>query len=158
MGEELPVDKLTVRGDDKVMSTPFDAFQHAQTPPALTDPSNAFSDVTGPVANQRGQSIVNWLPMKVFDYMGCRRPIVAVTPEGTTLESIIESQQLGLVGNAENETRFEEQFRQLWTSWERGEKRWLPSNRELPREYTRPHQANQLARVLDSVTGSSSTG
>ena len=97
------------------------------------------------------------LSTKVFDYMGCRRPIITVTPGGT-LASIIESQKLGLVANSENESQFEKRFLELWSSWKRGDKRWLRSSRQLPQQYTRPYQAKQLARVLDSVACPPRTG
>ncbi len=91
------------------------------------------------------------LTSKIFDYMGCRRPILALTQPGGSLASIMETQQLGMVVGPAEEDRLEAWIRDQWSLWEKGSRSWRGVKGNDLQEYTRPFQAGQLAEILDSL-------
>jgi hypothetical protein len=87
------------------------------------------------------------LTQKVFEYLGARRPILAIVPKGASRHLLSQTGGAWLVDPGDQE-RIAEVLRQ-----------WLygaeppPQNSDALASLTRSGQARQLAEVLDRVAG-----
>ena len=86
---------------------------------------------------------------KVFEYLGARRPILAIGVPGGVVESLLRETQSGLLAtDAPAAAGF---ILRHWTRKHEDGTTRLPERNGLLEPYTRRHQASILARVLDHV-------
>ena len=95
-----------------------------------------------------GEGYVN---TKIFDYMGCRRPIIASGFKGSTLDSIITNAGIGFVVDPHDEEGMKLAILHYWRCWKNGELGWSQASAQVLEPYTRPYQAGQLAVILDRL-------
>lgn len=88
---------------------------------------------------------------KVFDYMGCSRPVIAIGTKGSSLDRIITGTGIGFVVGRHDEESMKRVLRSYWHRWISGDLAWVQASAQELRPYTRPYQAAQLAAIFDAV-------
>lgn len=92
------------------------------------------------------------IAMKIFDYIGCGRPVIAISPLSGTFEKIVVNTGIGAVVDHDDERGMQQMLRRYWQQWKLGNTTPMrPSKSEIAL-YTRPFQAAQLAGVFELVT------
>lgn len=87
---------------------------------------------------------------KLFEYLGAKRPILAlVPPEGAAAE-LIRSTQTGFVVDATNTSAIVDQLSALYSNWRRGEIHFTPNEQKVD-AYDRRSLTRSLAGVFDDV-------
>jgi glycosyltransferase involved in cell wall biosynthesis len=91
------------------------------------------------------------VPAKLYDYMGARRPILAVTdqPEPARL---VETAGAGLAAPPDDADRIADAILRLWTRCKRPDRGELPA--EAVQQFGAEEQSRRLAAVLDQVSTS----
>jgi len=91
------------------------------------------------------------VPGKVYEYLGVGRPVLALAPEGSAIEMLIEETQAGFSRPQSDIHGIANVFITCMERWERGESIAHPDTEQI-RKYERRESARQLARILDEVT------
>jgi len=91
-------------------------------------------------------------PAKLFEYLGARRPILALAPKGGVASELIREANAGTVVNASNRREMKEAIVKYYSEHERTGDVAYHGRGEVIRRYERPVLAGQLARLLDSLT------
>ena len=95
---------------------------------------------------------IPWLPAKLFDYMGSRRPVIAITDEGSEVGEIISETGAGFsIGHRET-TGLAALISRLWKRWIAGDPAWIDYSEEKLTPYQNLRQARSLARILEYQT------
>jgi len=89
------------------------------------------------------------LPAKLFDYMGCARPVIAVCPPDSEAAAIVSGTGIGAVVEHEDLEGMKRLLLAHWQRWRRGDLQLLQHDARALERYTRPFQARQLAGVFD---------
>jgi len=89
---------------------------------------------------------------KIFEYLGARRPILALAPKGGVASELIREANAGTVVNASNRQAMKEAIVKYYSEHERTGDVAYHGRGEVIRRYERPVLAGQLARLLDSLT------
>jgi glycosyltransferase involved in cell wall biosynthesis len=96
----------------------------------------------------RGIRIEQIYPAKLFEYLGARRPILAVAPPGVTAD-LVRELGAGTVGDRDDPQSVADAILTLYKSFQNGNlSEYAPDDLE---PFTRQYQARQLADVLDNV-------
>ena len=95
---------------------------------------------------------IPWLPAKLFDYMGARRPIIAITDEGSEVGEIISETGAGFSIGHHETTGLAALISRLWKRWAAGDPFWIDYPEEKLTPYQNPQQARSLARILEYQT------
>ncbi|WAH37837.1 glycosyltransferase family 4 protein [Alicyclobacillus dauci] len=91
-----------------------------------------------------------YIPGKLYEYLYTRRPIFGIMQQGEA-SSLIEHYQAGVVVGPTDIARIEDEIVTMVNHFRKNGP--ISDHRPVPRELTRPYQAEQLARILDEVTG-----
>ena len=92
------------------------------------------------------------LPGKLFEYIGARRPIVAVVPPGTEMETLVEGHADARVVPAEQPELIAATVERLLAEHGAGELQAPRVPAEVTAGLERRAQARKLAGILDAVT------
>jgi hypothetical protein len=87
---------------------------------------------------------------KSYAYLAAGRPVLALAPAGGEAERVLSKSVMTLFADPENPEDAAAKLLDLFSRWERGELFDLPAP-EVPETFTRAHQAQQLAGILDEV-------
>jgi glycosyltransferase involved in cell wall biosynthesis len=91
------------------------------------------------------------LPAKLFDYMGCGRPVIAVCPPDSAAGAIVCSTGIGAVVDHDDVEGMKRVLLAHWQRWKQGDPQSTQVDASALRMYTRPYQAGQLAALFDQV-------
>jgi len=61
-----------------------------------------------------------FLPSKLIDYVGLRKPILAITPRGSTVEQLLAAHGGGVAVECRSSSAVHEQLRRMYASWKAG--------------------------------------
>lgn len=85
------------------------------------------------------------VPGKVYEYIGTKRPIIALAPEGA-IATLIRETQSGTVANFQSQSEIEQAFLKYYTRFWAGETLW-EGDAEVIKKYTRREAAKKLATL-----------
>lgn len=91
---------------------------------------------------------------KVFDYMGCQRPVLALGKRASTLDQILSGTGMGAVIDHGDISSLKEAIARLWRAWKSGASGWTGTDVARLEQYTRPALTRQLAFILARLSGS----
>jgi glycosyltransferase involved in cell wall biosynthesis len=91
------------------------------------------------------------IPSKVFDYVGCRRPVITLSPQNATLERIVTDTGIGRVIDPSDQAGIARALLEQWTRWRNHDPAWIAADSGGGRVYTRQYQTEQLAKLLDDA-------
>lgn len=98
-------------------------------------------------AGQRGI-----MPTKAYEYMGLRRPVLAVGPPDGDLAGVLASTETGRMVDYEDQEGLMTAVREAHRRWRAGE-RALRAGNESVEAFSRQEGTRQLAAFLDELTG-----
>ncbi len=87
---------------------------------------------------------------KLYEYIGARKPILALAPEGDAA-ALIRSLALGEVVPPEDELAIEKVLQKAYQNWTRGRLALTRANAEQIEAFERRRLTQQLARILDAL-------
>jgi glycosyltransferase involved in cell wall biosynthesis len=90
------------------------------------------------------------VPGKVYEYIGSRRPVLAVAPEQSAIADLIRETRGGYVAHQSNVGGIAAAFRTLYRDHISGSQSLVPDELAINR-YERRNITGELARLLDSV-------
>ena len=96
------------------------------------------------------------LPSKLFDYMGTRRPIIAIAQSDSEVAEIVSSTGSGFSVGFEQPREFANIISRLWNRWVSGDPSWMNHSADQLQRFQREEQARRLAAVFDRVARVSS--
>lgn len=91
------------------------------------------------------------VPGKLYEYIGARRPILAIIPAGFEAARIIRDAQAGVTVQATDHAAIERALIDSYAAYKSGDDR-LPDNRDIS-AHERSHGARKLAGLLSELTG-----
>jgi glycosyltransferase involved in cell wall biosynthesis len=95
-----------------------------------------------------GKQIERIYPGKLFEYLGARRPILALSPPGVVAD-LVNTLAAGLVVSSNDPQKVAQAILKLYSQFQRGELRhWSPKNIEF---YERRRLTEKLASVFNSL-------
>jgi len=99
-----------------------------------------------------GKGSDSWVPGKLYEYLRCGRPILALIPEESDCGDIIKSAHAGFIAPPGDVEKIEAEIVRCYTLWKE-KKLAIKPVREKVELYERKRLTQQLAEVLDSVVG-----
>jgi len=105
------------------------------------------------LAIQPGTSVQ--VPRKVYDYLGARRPILALTPEGATAD-LVRRSGIGLVVPPDDVGAIQSALAAVYQGWRAGQQ--PQPNPEVVQHCTVPALTRRLAAAFESLCPSSEGG
>ena len=90
------------------------------------------------------------VPGKVYEYIGTRKPILAIAPENSAISKLIRETNTGLVAHQTEIDKISEHFLKFYLAWKQKTKLTIPDESEI-NKYERRESAKQLAALLDSI-------
>jgi glycosyltransferase involved in cell wall biosynthesis len=102
-----------------------------------------------------GKGSDSWVPGKLYEYLRCSRPILALIPEKSDCGDIIKSAHAGFIAPPGDVEKIEEEIVRCYTLWKQ-KKLTIKPVQEKVELYERRRLTGQLAGVLDSVVGARS--
>lgn len=93
-------------------------------------------------------------PAKLFEYVGARRPILAVVPPGVT-ETLVKDLKAGIVADPDDAQSVADAVLEFYARFQQGQLRdWAPQGIAA---YERRHLTQQLASILDALAAERDT-
>lgn len=90
------------------------------------------------------------VPGKVYEYIGSRRPVIAVAPERSAIADLIAETRSGYVAHQSNIGGIAEAFLKLYRDHETGARALVPDEEAIDR-YERRNVTRELAQLLDEI-------
>jgi hypothetical protein len=91
------------------------------------------------------------VPGKVYEYVGVKRPIIAIAPQQSAIADLMRETHSGKVAHQTEISKTAEIFADYYNSWIGGESLFDPDE-EAVRSYERRESARKLAKILDNLT------
>ena len=88
------------------------------------------------------------VPGKVYEYIGVRRPVLAVAPDNSAIAQLLNETRAGRSAHQSDIVGIKQIFLELYTQWQAGENMYHGIESEITR-YERRESARQLAGLLD---------
>lgn len=98
------------------------------------------------------------LPAKLFDYLGCARPVIAICSPDSEAAAIVRSTGIGTVVQHDDVEALKRLLLEHWQRWSRGDLQPADVGAAASQKYTRPYQARQLSAVFNQVLSRSTGG
>jgi len=93
------------------------------------------------------------VPSKLYEYLGCKRPILALVPEGEAA-NIVRQTQTGYVVSSDDKAKMKEiltrEFNRKWQAKRKSENNFEPDELEIEK-YTTEHAMDQFAKLFNSI-------
>jgi glycosyltransferase involved in cell wall biosynthesis len=103
-----------------------------------------------PDAGGRGRGVLSG---KVFEYLAAERPILAVVPPDGAAATLLREADAGLVVAPDDVPGMVAALRELHARWRAGALDDAPLSEEWRRRVSRRSRSEEIARVLEQVTG-----
>lgn len=100
-----------------------------------------------------GKGSDSWIPGKLYEYLRCGRPILALIPEESDCEDIIKSANAGFIAPPADLHKIETEIIKCHTMW-KNQCLNTKYNTGIVEQYERKRLSGQLAEVLDKVVNS----
>jgi len=90
------------------------------------------------------------VPGKVYEYIGTRKPILAIAPENSAISNLIIETNTGLVAHQTEIDKISDNFLKFYLAWKQNTQLTKPNESEI-NKYERRESAKQLADLLNSI-------
>lgn len=90
------------------------------------------------------------VPGKVYEYIGTRKPILAIAPENSAISNLIKETNTGLVAHQTEIDKISDNFLKFYLAWKQKTQLTIPNDSQI-NKYERRESAKQLAVLLDSI-------
>lgn len=90
------------------------------------------------------------VPGKVYEYIGVKRPLIAIGPEDGAVANLIHETSAGDIAHQNNIEKIKSMFMQAYTNWKNGS-HTTDSNQDIIRKYERRNAAGRLAELLSKL-------
>ncbi len=90
------------------------------------------------------------VPGKVYEYIGVRKPVLALGPEESAIARLLSETNCGKTAHQSNIEKIEEIFLEYYTNWYYGKPITTPNDDEI-NKYERRVLTGELAKLLDRV-------
>ncbi len=91
------------------------------------------------------------VPGKVYEYIGTRKPIIAIAPENSAIAHLIAETKTGLTAHQSEIEKIGQIFLDYYNQWKTGNWSLQPDNKEIIK-YERRESAKHLAKLLNNIT------
>lgn len=91
------------------------------------------------------------VPGKVYEYLGTKRPLLAIAPLQSAIADLIYETESGLVAHQNQVDRIAENFLEFYNAWKTGEQLYEPNDERIE-QYERKNASKKLAALLDNLT------
>ncbi|MCX7736398.1 MAG: glycosyltransferase family 4 protein [Candidatus Kapabacteria bacterium] len=90
------------------------------------------------------------VPGKVYEYIGTRKPVLAIAPNNSAIAKLIKETNSGLIAHQSEIDKIAANFLSFYEAWKNNKKLINPNENEI-NKYERRESARQLAGLLDSI-------
>ena len=97
-------------------------------------------------------TIQNYVPGKVFEYLRGKKPILALVPKDTTVAEIVSSTKSGVVINPTNTEEIKDAILEMYEKYKEGTLKLDREDDSVIYQYERKELTRKLAEVLDEVS------
>lgn len=97
-------------------------------------------------------TVQNYVPGKIFEYLRSKRPILALVSDDTTVAEIVHSTQSGIIIDPSDTEKIKDTILEMYEKYKKG---GLKLNREddsVIYQYERKHLTGKLATIFDELT------
>ncbi len=91
------------------------------------------------------------VPGKVYEYVGCKRPIIAIAPPQSAIADLMRETNSGRIAHQSEIDKTCDIILEYYRNWQSGGKNYAP-NTEIIRKYERREAAKTLAELLNKFT------
>ena len=91
------------------------------------------------------------VPGKVYEYVGCKRPIIAIAPPKSAIADLMRETNSGRIAHQSEIDKTCDIILEYYKNWQSGGKNYAP-NTEIIRKYERREAAKTLAELLNNFT------
>lgn len=95
----------------------------------------------------------NYVPGKVFEYVRSGKPTLALVPENTTVAEIVNSTQSGVVIDPSETEKIQNMILKMYEQYKKGELVLKRKDDSVIYQYERKHLTGKLAEIFDRLTG-----
>lgn len=92
------------------------------------------------------------VPGKLFEYIGLKKPILALVEKNTLVANIVNSTKSGIVINPENTSEIKNQILLMYHNYRKGILKFNRKDDRLMYRYERKTLTQKLAKILDDIT------
>lgn len=96
-------------------------------------------------------SLEDYVPAKLFEYLRAKKPILALVPAYTTVAKIITSTQSGIVVDPSDTEKIKDTISEMYKKYERGVLELHREDDSAIYQYERKHLAGKLSKILDEL-------
>ncbi|MFA6571021.1 MAG: glycosyltransferase [Bacteroidota bacterium] len=90
------------------------------------------------------------VPGKVYEYIGVKKPVIAIAPEESAIADLIKETKSGMIAHQTNIEKTCEIIEKYYSDWKTGNSTFAPDT-EAINKYERREAAKQLAALLDKL-------
>lgn len=90
------------------------------------------------------------VPGKVYEYVGVRRPIIAVAPHGSAIEALMNETQCGRVAHQSEVAKIAEIIKAYYLFSKENDPKYFSPNLDAVNKYERKNAAKMLAELLEA--------
>lgn len=90
------------------------------------------------------------VPGKVYEYIGTRKPILAIAPDNSAIAKLIKETNTGLVAHQSEIDKISDNLFKFYQAWKQNIQLTIPEEKEI-NKYERRESAKQLAELLNTI-------
>ncbi|MCX6147661.1 MAG: glycosyltransferase [Candidatus Kapabacteria bacterium] len=91
------------------------------------------------------------VPGKVYEYIGCYKPLIAIAPQNSAIAKLIKETNAGEIAHQSEIDKIASIFENYFLQWKNNSSDYSPLKNEIIK-YERKNSAKKLAELLDSIT------
>lgn len=92
------------------------------------------------------------VPGKVYEYIGTKRPVIAIAPKGSAIEKLMKETKAGLTAHQSEPERIAANVFILYNDWKESNRTVVPDI-EVINSYERKEAARTLSNILNKICG-----
>ena len=97
-----------------------------------------------------GRNTDSVLTGKIFEYLRCSKPVLAIIPEKGAAAELLREAGIGFIASDTDHAGIKNQIMRLYRSWSKGDINSLAVDPEFLATYSRSAQAERLAQLIES--------